>query len=122
MRATAEDIQSGKLNDEYYYAHGNEKGSDTDKTYLVYVISEDVAKNAEYIKITDKGGAEIKKSGSDENARIYTVYKNIEFPDGMVLNADELTGEEGNYIVAVQLDKAVVPNTNKFEFVAVGAE
>ncbi|MBR1738574.1 MAG: hypothetical protein IJ736_16480 [Firmicutes bacterium] len=118
-RKTAEDArQIGKLSDEYYYAQGNSSGGDSDKTYVIYVFDGDI-ENTDYIKITNADETEnFKIKDSDEVLKIDKVYKNIEFPDGSVLSADDIAGE-GKYIVAVKLDAAVVPSTDKFKFVPI---
>ena len=119
LKESAKDAINQRLSEEYYYAQGNVGGGDNDKTYVIYVFDGDI-ENTDYIKITDIGGTEdFKAKGSDEVLKIEKVYKKIQFPDGSVLNAEELAGE-GKYIVAVKLDAAVVPSTEKFKFVPVG--
>ncbi len=101
-----------KLDDNYYYTYGmSEKDNGTVYIIYIYTKSKD---SADYIAVKNKDGAEI-----DSNKRLYTVYKNIKFPDNSVLSVDKLTDSKNKYFVAIKLNNAseMTPDLSKFEFV-----
>ncbi|MBR1443728.1 MAG: leucine-rich repeat domain-containing protein, partial [Firmicutes bacterium] len=111
------------IENQCYYVFGNkDDGTDNDinSTYIVYAVDKDSVVGTDYIEIQDPEGMAMTKING-EALKLYKVYNNIMFPDGSVLNAEELTGADNKYIVAVKLDGVVIPNTDKFRFVQIGS-